>query len=177
MLARAIGLTLGQIDEPAFWKTLLKSLLLSVPLFAVLIWLGLEGVEAIPETGWLWGGVDWLIDALGGIGVVFAALLLFPALATMVMGNFLDDIAEAVNGGGVARYWAAGDYYQLNGPDVSDAELLFGDLRPIAEREADASYIYDARVDERDILRYLEEMREGAAERLIESLAHAAGAE
>ena len=51
MLARAIGLTLNQINEPAFWKTLLKSLLLSVPLFVLIIWLGLEGIAAIPETG------------------------------------------------------------------------------------------------------------------------------
>ncbi|MDX1581851.1 MAG: EI24 domain-containing protein, partial [Alphaproteobacteria bacterium] len=96
MLARAIGLTLNQINEPAFWKTLLKSLLLSVPLFVLIIWLGLEGIAAIPETGWLWGAVDWLVDKLGGVGVFFAALVLFPAIATMIMGAFLDDIAEAV---------------------------------------------------------------------------------
>jgi uncharacterized protein involved in cysteine biosynthesis len=42
-----------------------------------------------------------LIDILGGVAALMLAILLFPAVAALVSGFFLDDIAEAVE----ARYY------------------------------------------------------------------------
>ena len=43
-----------------------------------------------------WGPLNWLVDMLGGLAVLVVSWLIFPAVVTIVMGFFLDRIAEAV---------------------------------------------------------------------------------
>ncbi|MEE8308676.1 MAG: EI24 domain-containing protein, partial [Gammaproteobacteria bacterium] len=50
------------------------------------------GLVPKTEIGW----INWIIEQLASFGVVFAILFLFPALASLVMGLFLDQIAAAV---------------------------------------------------------------------------------
>ena len=83
-----------QLFSGTFWAVTLKTLLLTVPLLALAIWAGFELVEAIPATGWGW--LDKFISWLGGAAAIVLGLILFPSLSQMVMGIFLDDIAEAV---------------------------------------------------------------------------------
>ena len=83
-----------QFFSGTFWGVTAKSLALAVPLFVLAIWLGGEAIAYIPATGWGW--LDRVIDALGWIGVVVLAIFIFPALSALIMGLFLDDIAEAV---------------------------------------------------------------------------------
>jgi CysZ protein len=43
-----------------------------------------------------WGPLNWLVDILGGLAVLVVSWLILPAVVTIVMGFFLDRIAEAV---------------------------------------------------------------------------------
>lgn len=45
-----------------------------------------------------WSPLDWAIDVLGALGVLVLSWLLFPAILTMVMGFFLDRVADVVEG-------------------------------------------------------------------------------
>ena len=90
----ALSKSFDQFFSATFWGVTGKSLLLTVPLFALAIWLGIEAADTIPSTGWSW--LDGVIDAIGWLGVLFIAIIIFPGLSAMVMGLFLDDIAEAV---------------------------------------------------------------------------------
>jgi len=90
-----IAKSFDQLFSGTFWTVTAKTLLLTVPLLVLAAWAGIELVGDLAATGWGW--LDWLIDLLGGAGVIVVVLLvLFPAFAQMVMGIFLDDIAEAV---------------------------------------------------------------------------------
>lgn len=86
--------TLTVFFEPAFWSVLAKALALSIPLFAGVLWLGLWGAEQLPQTGWSW--LDWAIDGVASLAAVLAAVIIFPALASMMMGLFVDEAAAAV---------------------------------------------------------------------------------
>jgi CysZ protein len=85
--------SLAVLGDRAFWATAAKSILLTLPMAIAAAWIGIEGVEALPDVRWAW--INWLIQAVGVVGAVFVALMLFPAFASMVVGLFLDDIAEA----------------------------------------------------------------------------------
>jgi uncharacterized protein involved in cysteine biosynthesis len=43
-----------------------------------------------------WGPLNWLVDILGSMAVLVISWLIFPAVVTIVMGFFLDQIAGAV---------------------------------------------------------------------------------
>jgi CysZ protein len=43
-----------------------------------------------------WRPLDWLVDLLGGLAVLALSWLLFPAVATLILGVFLDRVAAAV---------------------------------------------------------------------------------
>ena len=90
----ALSKCFDQFFSATFWGVTAKSLLLTVPLFALAIWLGGLGLDYIPHTGWDW--VDGIVSGVGWLVVIFLAIILFPALSAMVMGLFLDDIADAV---------------------------------------------------------------------------------
>ncbi|MEN3952227.1 EI24 domain-containing protein [Iodidimonas sp. SYSU 1G8] len=90
---QALGKSFALFGDRTFWATAFKALLLTVPLAALAAWAAWQGFEALPDTRYRL--LNYVIDAIGAVGSVFIGLLLFPALASMVTGLFLDDIAEA----------------------------------------------------------------------------------
>lgn len=91
-----------QLPEKTFRKVVFKSLGLTGVLLAVLLWLGFQGLESLPRFAWDWW--DWINDVIQWIGggvMIIALLILFPAIATVLISFFLDDIVAAVN----ARYY------------------------------------------------------------------------
>lgn len=60
-------------------------------LLAVALWWALSST-AIVSLPW----VDALVDVLGGVAVFVLTLLFFPALTTLVIGFFLEQVADAV---------------------------------------------------------------------------------
>ncbi|MFN3230745.1 MAG: EI24 domain-containing protein [Alphaproteobacteria bacterium] len=89
-----IAKSFDQLFTGKFWSVTLKSILLTLPLLGVAIWLGFTLVDTIPATRYDW--LNSVIDFVGSLGAIVLSLILFPALAQMVMGLFLDDIAAAV---------------------------------------------------------------------------------
>ncbi len=91
-----------QLTDPAFWRVLWKALVLTVAVFAGLVFLAwvLFADLALVDISWLPQAVnDWLngiIEWLARSGVVLLVFLFFPALATLFVSLFLDDIASAV---------------------------------------------------------------------------------
>ena len=84
----------AQLFDPASWFVTLKALILSVAVMGALIWGGLWAGESYLGTGWSW--IDWIIEHVIDFSVWLVALLVFPAVITMTVGLFLDDIAAAV---------------------------------------------------------------------------------
>ena len=98
MLA-AFAKAFGQLPDPTFRRVLVRSLLLSILVFVVLAVVAgffLLGMGALTIFGWT------LLSAtqIGSLGVLFTFFatgwLLFPAISSMFIGIFLDDIVEAV---------------------------------------------------------------------------------
>ena len=90
----ALAKALSQLSDPLFrrviFKTFLWSLSISIALFLAATW-GVTQIQAT-EIGWL----DGIIEILGGGAAFFIAVLLFPGLASIVIGLFMEDIARAV---------------------------------------------------------------------------------
>ena len=90
---------LEQSFDPAFRAVALKTFAISAALFlallAVLGWL----LGALAPFGLAW--LDWIVRGIGGLGAIVVSILLFPAVATIVAGLFLEEIADAVD----ARYY------------------------------------------------------------------------
>ncbi|MEN3975372.1 EI24 domain-containing protein [Emcibacter sp. SYSU 3D8] len=97
----ALRKSFGLFAVPAFWATALKVLLLTVPLAALAFWAGLELAGMLPGSSHR--VLDWIIRVAGVAAALFGALLLFPALASVVVGLFADDIAEVTE----RRYYPA----------------------------------------------------------------------
>lgn len=99
MITRAFLKALDQIADPAFRRVFFIGTGLTAVLFAVMIavvWY--IRPENVQYFDW-----EWVNDALGWIlgfailpGFVVMLWLFFPALATMFMGLFLDDVVNAV---------------------------------------------------------------------------------
>lgn len=92
---------IGQLPDPAFRSVLLKSFGLTLLVFIVLIgglWTSIGGVD-LNDVAWIAWLPDFIISILnwmvGGI-VVAAALILFPAVASIFVSLFLDQIVDAV---------------------------------------------------------------------------------
>ena len=94
-MPRNLLLAVRQAFDPAFRAVAIKTAAVSAALFAALIlamgW-ALHAIELV-GIGWL----DWTIKALAGAGAVVLSLMLFPLLATMAVGLFLEEIADAVD--------------------------------------------------------------------------------
>ncbi|TXG81518.1 MAG: hypothetical protein E6R12_14160 [Sphingomonadales bacterium] len=98
-MLRAFSLSLEQMASGRMLLILLVSSLISVALFAGL-WFGLDRVlDGIDPAGWP-GWLRWAWtrgqDAGGIVLAILAGVLLFPAVATAVMGLFLDFVVDAV---------------------------------------------------------------------------------
>ena len=85
---------LAALSAPPLRRVVALGLGLAVLTFAAL-WLAVAA--ALYNTAWFaWRPLDWLVDLLGGLAVLGLSWLLFPAIATLTMGFFLDRVAAAV---------------------------------------------------------------------------------
>jgi uncharacterized protein involved in cysteine biosynthesis len=90
----AFARALGQLGDPAIRRIVWIGVLSAAGLF-VLLWTGVGVLltkTTLFQTGWL----DAAIDVLGGVATLAVTLLFFPAVATAILGFFLEDAAEAV---------------------------------------------------------------------------------
>ena len=90
----ALARAFRDLGAPALRRIVWLGLGLALLLFLVL-W---SGVAIALDHGvrFGWRPLDWLVDLLGAFAVVALSWLLFPAVATLVLGLFLERIAGAV---------------------------------------------------------------------------------
>lgn len=95
----ALGKALGQFDDPRIHAAILKSLGLALLVLVLL------GAGLWEFAGWLAAGLGHWVGWLAHFGTLILALglawFLFPAVVTIFVGLFLDDVAAAVE----ARYY------------------------------------------------------------------------
>jgi CysZ protein len=92
VLAFSRALTL--LKERAFWRVLWHGILLTTAAFIslyVIVWAVLAHVS-VADIWW----IDILVDVVGGLAVLVLTWLLFPAVATLVLGLFIERIITAV---------------------------------------------------------------------------------
>ncbi len=104
-MARALAKAISQLGDPALrrvvWTALGATVLLFVALSGAVWWLFLAvDFSTVPGLGWLHGllggAFDWLAGLVVAGALLAASLLLFPGVATVVVGLFLEDVAAAV---------------------------------------------------------------------------------
>ena len=78
-----------------FLATLLKSFVVTIVLLAGLSWLLIWLIHFVPSMPWLW--LNEVLSILFTAGALVAAVLLVGPVAMIVIGLFLDDIANAVD--------------------------------------------------------------------------------
>lgn len=89
-LARAVV----QLFTPALRRVVALSLALAIVSFAALWTVAALLLADLRIFEWRW--LNWLVDLLGALGGLLLTWLLFPAVATLIMGFFLDRVAAAV---------------------------------------------------------------------------------
>ena len=109
----------AQMSDPAFQRAIWRTLGLSIALFAVLLaaawWLLVS--TALFRIGWL----ETAVDVLGGLAALFAAMVLFPGAALVIISFLLEPVARAVE---------AAHYPDLPAPrDQPLSEALWTGLR------------------------------------------------
>ena len=80
--------------SPPLRKVMALSLAIAVLSFLVLWVVVAFSLRYLPTLGWR--PVNWLIDLLGVVGAALLSWLLFPAVVTLIMGFFLEQVAAAV---------------------------------------------------------------------------------
>ena len=93
----AFSKALGQLTDSAFQRVIWTGVGVSTLVFG-LLWVGswyLLTNTAIFESWWL-GWLETVLDWLGGVAVILITWLLFPAVASVVIGLLLDVIVTAV---------------------------------------------------------------------------------
>ncbi len=93
MLA-SIAHAFGQLPDPRFRSVLLRSLAITLVLYILLyvaVGFGLRQLHLF-QSAW----IDTGLDLLGGAGVFVISILLFPAVTTLALSFFLEDVAQAV---------------------------------------------------------------------------------
>ncbi|OYX87901.1 MAG: cysteine biosynthesis protein CysZ [Azorhizobium sp. 32-67-21] len=86
---------MAQVLSPLLRGVLLKAVGLAIALLVVLgigLNLVLGWLVDIPTYPWL----ETIVAVMAGLGILFGALYLVPAVSSLVAGLFLDDVAEAV---------------------------------------------------------------------------------
>jgi len=93
-MIRAFFRAVAQLPDPAFLRVMAKSLAGAVVVLGLLIWFSvfLLGQVQLSSIGWVNSFADWL----GGAAAVVLGLILFPGTAVLVIGLFLEEIADAV---------------------------------------------------------------------------------
>jgi uncharacterized protein involved in cysteine biosynthesis len=106
-MIQALSKGFGQLSDPATRGVLYKAIAAAVGVFLVLwlgawfifdwagdalsAWLGEQGASGF------WRGVADFLASVAGFGaMIFASFLLFPAVMTVVLSIFLDEVAQAV---------------------------------------------------------------------------------
>ncbi|MCW9035217.1 MAG: EI24 domain-containing protein [Rhodospirillales bacterium] len=86
--------SIAQFSDPAVRKVVWKSI--GAALVAlVLLWIGIGFL--LTETAlFTWGWLETAVDVLGGLATFVLTLLLFPAVSSVAMGFFADEVAVAV---------------------------------------------------------------------------------
>jgi CysZ protein len=85
---------LTALSAPALRRVVALAFGLATASFAGL-WLAAAAL--LYDMAWFpWRSLNWLVEALGGLAVLALSWLLFPAVATLIMGFFLDRVAAAV---------------------------------------------------------------------------------
>ena len=92
-MVRPLLLAIGQLDDRAWFSVLVRSMLLSLAAYAVLLLGSYEAMHALLATVH-WPG--WLAALLATAGVVLAAVWLFLPTVLVISTLFIDRIAEAV---------------------------------------------------------------------------------
>ena len=90
----AFAKAVQQLFDPTFRRVLWRAIGLSLIVFAALLFGLSQAMEMLPSFDWAL--LDWVAKAavwLGGIGLT---VLFFPAVATLFIAIYLDDIAQAV---------------------------------------------------------------------------------
>lgn len=97
--------SLAQLKDPKLRRVLWLSILLSLLVF-IALWLGLwflaaaTPADAIPGLTWvqetLGQAFDWLAGFLFVGALLILTLMLFPAVITVIVGFFLEEVAAAV---------------------------------------------------------------------------------
>ncbi len=92
---------ISQISDPAFRRVMLLGIAGSMAVFAaswfILGWV-LDNLDLPALSLWAWEyDLDRIKDVFGGIAVLAMTWLLFPAVVTLIVGFFLEDIAGAVD--------------------------------------------------------------------------------
>ena len=92
---------ISQISDPAFRRVVLLGIAGSAAVFAaswfILGWV-LDNLDLPALNLWVWEyDLDRIKDVFGGIAVLAMTWLLFPAVVTLIVSFFLEDIAGAVD--------------------------------------------------------------------------------
>ena len=102
----AFSRAIAQLPDPAFRSVLIKAFGLTVAVFVILlgsVYMALGGID-LETIGWLAWLPDFILSPLSWIfgALTFTVpLLLFPAVASIFIALFLDEIVEAVE----AKYY------------------------------------------------------------------------
>src|ERR1044071_8108490 len=84
----------ADLSSPALRRVVALGMVLAILILAAL-WTGVA--IALDHTRLFgWGPLDWAVDLLGAVAVIALSWLVFPAVATLVMGFFLERVAGAV---------------------------------------------------------------------------------
>jgi CysZ protein len=87
------------MSDPPFRRVLIKSLLLTAAVYILCGIAASYGLSSMPEEGWGWIPWDWLAIAIKWVAsasFILLLIVLFPAVATLFVSIFLDEIAIAV---------------------------------------------------------------------------------
>jgi CysZ protein len=90
----ALYRAVSALAAPPMRRVVVLSLGLAIVTFA-LLWLVIAAT--LYNTVFFdWRPLNWLVDVLGGFGVLVLSWLLFPAVVTLIMGFYLERVAAAV---------------------------------------------------------------------------------
>jgi uncharacterized protein involved in cysteine biosynthesis len=93
-MGSALSLAIGDAFAPAERRRLLLTIGGTIALL-IGLWLGASVViAALHVTGWHW--LNIAIDVLGSIATLFIAWLIFPSMAILILGFFLDRVIASV---------------------------------------------------------------------------------
>ena len=116
----------SQISDPAFRRVALLGIAGSIAVFVaswlILGWV-LDNLDLPVLDLWVWEfDLDRIKDVFGGIAVLAMTWLLFPAVVTLIVSFFLEDVAGAVDR---RHYPALGEPRRQGIPEISWITVKF----------------------------------------------------